>query len=392
MMTNHIAFYQFCSAVRRKGALALCLALCMLGLGFAQDHKPIIITFDEPDVLAGTFTEAFNINRDGAIVGAYLDATTLGPLGFVRYRDGTFRKIDPKGTLGGVASAINPAGVIAGNWDNSTSGVTYTNGFVLEPYDKFTPFDVPGACQGLGKGTTAWAINPAGATTGYWIDCDGFPHGFVRDPGGRITPFDVTPTSPVVWTFVDAPNAINPDGTIVGWYYDANFLAHGFVRDPYGRITPFDVTTATPPDPLPGTTPETGQGTYATGINPDGAIIGYYIDSDYLYHGFLRDKHGKFTTFDVPVPTTSELRVASINAAGAITGFYQDEAHTFHGFVRDPDGKITTIDVTTATPPDPPAGTGAFQGTTAYAINDAGEITGWYVDVSGIAHGFLRIP
>ena len=52
-MTNHIAFYQFCSAVRRKGALALCLALCLLGLALsASAQKPRFITFDAPG--AGT--------------------------------------------------------------------------------------------------------------------------------------------------------------------------------------------------------------------------------------------------------------------------------------------------------------------------------------------------
>ena len=34
-MMNHITFYQFCSAVRRKGALALCLACRPLGLGLS---------------------------------------------------------------------------------------------------------------------------------------------------------------------------------------------------------------------------------------------------------------------------------------------------------------------------------------------------------------------
>ncbi len=40
----------------------------------------------------------------------------------------------------------------------------------------------------------------------------------------------------------------------------------------------------------------------------------------------------------------------------------------------------------------PGAGTGAGQGTTPYYINDAGAITGWYVDAGGVNHGFLRAP
>ena len=44
MMTNRITFAQFCSAVRRRGALGLCLVMCTLGLGLstsAQDAAPV---------------------------------------------------------------------------------------------------------------------------------------------------------------------------------------------------------------------------------------------------------------------------------------------------------------------------------------------------------------
>ena len=43
---------------------------------------------------------------------------------------------------------------------------------------------------------------------------------------------------------------------------------------------------------------------------------------------------------------------------------------------------IITIDV-------PGAGTGANQGTTPYAINPSGEVTGFYIDANNISHGFV---
>jgi hypothetical protein len=43
----------------------------------------------------------------------------------------------------------------------------------------------------------------------------------------------------------------------------------------------------------------------------------------------------------------------------------------------------TTFDV-------PGAGTGAGQGTFTYCNNPAGAITGYYIDASGVSHGFLR--
>ena len=72
-------------------------------------------------------------------------------------------------------------------------------------------------------------------------------------------------------------------------------------------------------------------GTSPSGINPAGAITGYYNDAGFLDHGFLRARDGTFTEFDAPgaVSTTP----SSINPAGAITGSYWD-ASGVHGFLR----------------------------------------------------------
>jgi hypothetical protein len=70
---------------------------------------------------------------------------------------------------------------------------------------------------------------------------------------------------------------------------------------------------------------------------------------------------------------------------GAITGNYVDVSYVNHGFVRAPDGTITSFDV-------PNAGTGPGQGTLPSGINQMGAITGLYIDSNNMAHGFLRIP
>lgn len=84
MMTSLITFAQFSAAVRRKGVLALCLALCTLGLGTsgnAQDHR--IITFDAPN--SGTLpylgTQATGINSFGTVTGSVTDILPSSPLG-----------------------------------------------------------------------------------------------------------------------------------------------------------------------------------------------------------------------------------------------------------------------------------------------------------------------
>ena len=38
----------------------------------------------------------------------------------------------------------------------------------------------------------------------------------------------------------------------------------------------------------PGAGTSSGQGTFGEGINPAGAITGFYLDADFIQHGFLR--------------------------------------------------------------------------------------------------------
>ena len=347
MMTNHITFYQFCSAVRRKGALALCLALCVLGLGLSGSaQKPRMITFDvtptppdpPPGTEAGQGTIPQAINPAGAITGYYFDASNVSH-GFLRARD-----------------------------------------------SRFTTFDAPGAGTGAYQGTYAYSINPAGATTGGYTDASDVNHGFLRTPDDTITPFDVTtPTPPDPLPGTEAGQGtiganINPAGEISGWYIDASGVWHGFLRAPDGKFTTFDA---------PGANTNPGYGT-APGdvqcLNPAGATTGGYEDAHGREHAFIRAPDGRFTEYEAPGASTSPYQgtfFGSINPAGAVSGFYWDTSNVFHALLRDPDGRITKFDVRGA-------GTGAGQGTIPYCNNPAGAITGWYVDASGVSHGFLR--
>jgi hypothetical protein len=49
------------------------------------------------------------------------------------------------------------------------------------------------------------------------------------------------------------------------------------------------------------------------GINPAGTITGFYVDTNTVYHGFLRARDGTITTFDAPrlAPSTASLPSAS---------------------------------------------------------------------------------
>ena len=164
-MTNRLVFAQFCSAVRRKGALALCLALCTLGLGLSGSaQEPTFTAFDAPSAgtSAGQGTSAFGINPPGAIMGYYLDASNVFH-GFLRAKRGSITTFDAPGAGAGpfqgtLAFGLNPVGAIAGYYIDATN---VRHGFLRSRAGTFTTFDAPDAGTGSGQGTIPASINPA---------------------------------------------------------------------------------------------------------------------------------------------------------------------------------------------------------------------------------------
>jgi len=83
-------------------------------------------------------------------------------------------------------------------------------------------------------------------------------------------------------------------------------------------------------DPLGGTQ-SSGQGTRAQGINDQGQIVGFYVDSSGATHGFLYSG-GTYTTLDDPLGTGGTF-AQGINDQGQIVGYYIDSSNTLHGFL-----------------------------------------------------------
>ena len=122
------------------------------------------------DVPGATFTEAFDINGKGRIVGWFGN-----PVNGFLYAGGSFTPIDPPGGSDTVALGVNDAGQIVGGFVNSTG----THGF-LDTGGKFTQLDVPGAAV-----TEAFDINNKGQIVGYFNDSKG-RHGFLATPSGTV--------------------------------------------------------------------------------------------------------------------------------------------------------------------------------------------------------------
>jgi hypothetical protein len=108
---------------------------------------------------------------------------------------------------------------------------------------------------GLLQGTIADNINPAGVIAGQYADTSNVTHGFVRTPNGTITTFNApgAGTAPGQGTFTALTTGLSPAGAVTGNYADASNVNHGYVRAPNGAITTFDAPGA-------GTAP--GQGTF----------------------------------------------------------------------------------------------------------------------------------
>ena len=159
----------------------------------------------------------------------------------------------------------------------------------------------------------------------------------------------------------------NGEGDIVGFYVDSRGVNHGFLKDTAGKITTIDV---------PGST-----GTWVYGIELSAAYIaGSYTDSNLVAHGFLRPlPTGEFKTIDVP--GAAWTKAYTVDLDGTVFGAYSGTDGAVHGFsFNDPFGGkgYKTLDF-------PGSARTEIHGSSNYGHGFAGI----FVDSSGAEHGFL---
>jgi probable HAF family extracellular repeat protein len=140
------------NARKLLAVLGLVSASLMLGSSTLA-AEPIFTTIDFPD---STFTNAFDINADGDIVGVYRDSNNK-PHGFL-FSDGEFTTIDYLDGRQTRSLGINSRGDIVGDYVD-TAGKT--RGYLLRD-NVFTPIDVP---VPEAKSTIAWGIGRRGEIT-----------------------------------------------------------------------------------------------------------------------------------------------------------------------------------------------------------------------------------
>jgi hypothetical protein len=167
-------------------------------------------------------------------------------------------------------------------------------------------------------------------------------------------------------------------------YPGANFTA-GFVISPSGEIggvacvepscQGFLFHVGTNPVPV---TPPGASGSSVGGIQQGGFLVaGQYTDASDNVHGYVWDllHPSNFTPIDPDPNGVLFTEVADMNPAGNLAGWYADLSGVGHGYVRI-NGVLTSFDLPGATY------------TAAYGLSPEGDLVGTYCDAS-ICHAYL---
>jgi hypothetical protein len=205
----------------------------------------------------------------------------------------------------------------------------------------------------------ALGINPAGDIVGRYDLPDGSVHGFHFSKGKAL---EVAYEGAVHGT---VPHAISPNGEIVGYYLDQQRNFHGFVLPKDGR-----------PEPTPEPAGAIGSGSFA--VNAAGQIGGFYYFADRAWHGFLL--------------TRDDVRTIDMPGATSTTFWGMNGPRPRRWYVVLPwrtrlshRGGDCAAD---CVPIDVP---GAIS-TRANSIDPQGNIIGYYTDAARKTRGFLMVP
>jgi hypothetical protein len=355
---------------------ALCLSSPLTCMSQNINGEATYISFSVPGA-QGTFP--LGINASGTVTGYYSSSATQ-VRGFVRTADGTITRIDVMGGALTVPESINSQGDIAGYYYLVAGGAhQVSEGFLRYANGRIVTFEPPGQTIPPSN-TEPVSINDFDQITGYY-QSDGDPSSFIwSERTGYQVPTQLSRSGVLATT-------INASGSVVGSMLTATG-AEGFVLHPDG----YWAAITLPGVPL-GNGNVCNPQVYAESINNAGTIVGSYYGcyalAEYL-GGFVMSPDGTITSFLPPgtileqpiFPGFDLTHLLSINQAGDVAGTYLETALGRHGFVRNPYGTITSF--------DPPEG----NQTTATAINDLNEVTGYYQykNTDGPPVGFIRVP
>jgi hypothetical protein len=271
-------------------------------------------------------------------------------------------------------------------WRNSTArwGGLLAIGLVATSVPAGVAGATPGVRTGPDRQASIGLETPGSAScpiSGVYYDSSGVAHGFLYSDGAYTTINDPNAVASAGGTF---GASVNDAGVTNGFYYDSYGVEHGFFqRD--GHFTTVD-------DPSAGTAP--GEGTQLWQNADDGSLLGAFIDANRIAHGFI-EKDGVFTTITDPMAATVNVPGSYLSGFsnmgtwvfgqenGTIWGFYVDSSGVTHGFTYS-GHEFSTVD-------DPSAPLVPGRGTFLADVNEAGVGLGDYDDSKGVEDGFVDL-
>jgi uncharacterized membrane protein len=251
--------------------------------------------------LGWSSSSAIDINNNGDVLGS-------GSGGYFIYRDGayTLLSIKPSGWYTASVNGINDNGDLAGYGETDTI-YKFTNGFIYSG-GNYTIIQA-------GTYTRVYKINNNGAVIG-WA-CNGTACQYAR--GGYLYSGGIYIGLPLD----SSANDVNDSDQVVGKYYSSSgFLYSGGT---YTNILPSGWSSAN-----------------ATGINNNGAIVGYGTLSSVM-KGFLASggtSHPTSTTTIIMPPSWLSSSAKDINDSDIIIGNGTDSTGTSKAFIAYPEAPV----------------------------------------------------
>ncbi len=277
----------------------------------------------------------------------------------------------------------NPGGTFINGISNTGQIVGFTqNGSAV---DNFTadptvttnanPVNIAGSNTAMANG-----INSSGTIVGF----DGITHAFSLSGNSQVSFIPNGGTSAQAF-------GINDNGMIAGQYTTAAGATPGFV------LNGTTVTTINAPT----STSASSEVVNVQGVNDHGLAVGFYLGTDGQDHGFMFNLANALHNVGVGVaiadPTIPNVpgepgatfvfsQILGINDQGIAVGYYGDSTGSQHGFLYNTNTCVYTF------LSDPNAGfNNGVEVTQITGINNSGEITGFYTDANGLAHGFVGL-
>jgi probable HAF family extracellular repeat protein len=310
-----------------RSALTALIVLALAGVASPARAGFVYTNFKFPDSPGGSTVNG--INNNGAVVGFGVNGAGAD-INYVRNPDGSFTALT---TVNNTSTTA-----MANGLNDSNQVVGTTNGMAFVLTNNYNTLTFLPNVNGTTTSEVAFGINNAGTIVGQYSDsATGRSPGFIY-AGGKFTTLDQPQISGAL---VVNAQSINNNGLVTGFYatvtspvVGGNTMQHGFFFD----TTTNKFTFPADPNPplLPGTTFFTVQ---LLSVNDHGIAAGYWQDNLGDQHGLLYDfATNKYTFVNddpeaVPVGGITIEQVTGINNAGEITGFYIGADAVAHGFV-----------------------------------------------------------